>query len=89
MCDFCRIGVVKKEKIKKRILHNERWKGIIRDIGNLFEKEKEYYYKQVTLGYFSSRNYIKHEINGDSNKILSIQEYSNKIRLYFKDVNNI
>ena len=31
-------------------------------------------------------NDIEHEINGDSNKTLSVKEYPNEIRLYLKDI---
>ena len=41
---------------------------IIRDIRNLFEQEKEDYYKPVRVGYFWSINYIEYESNGDRKK---------------------
>ena len=34
----------------------------------------------------SGVNDIEHEINGDSNKTLSVKEYPNEIRLYLKDI---
>ena len=61
---------------------------IIRDIKNLFEQEKEDYYKQVRVANFWSRNYIKYESNGGRNKTLSIKEYLNKIKQYLKDIIN-
>ena len=39
-------------------------------------------------GNFWSDNYIEYENNGDWNKTLSIEEYLNKIRPYFKDIIN-
>ena len=56
------------------------------DIVSVFEKEKED--KPVKVGKFGSRNYIEHEINGDRNKTLLIQEYVNKTRLNLKDIKN-
>ena len=49
------------------------------------EPEKEDYYKQVRLGDFWNNNYIEYENNDDRNKVVSIEEYLNKIRLYLKD----
>ena len=46
-------------------------------VRNLFDKEKEDYYKPV---------HIEYESNGDRNKTLWIEEYFNKIRPYLKDV---
>ena len=40
----------------------------IRDIRNLFEKEKEDCFKPVRVGKFWSRNYIEYESNGDRSK---------------------
>ena len=50
---------------------------------NHFEWEKDYY-KPVRVGNIWSRNYIEYEINGDRNKILSIENYLNKIKPYLK-----
>ena len=62
----------------------------IRDIRNLFIHEEENYYKTVRVGNFWSINYIEYESNGNRNKILSAEEYLNKIRSYLKDIiNNI
>ena len=71
-------------KLKKE---NETIKGrIIRDIRDLFEQEKEDYYKPVRVGNFWSKHYIEYENNGDRNKTLSLEEYLNKSRLYLKDI---
>ena len=51
----------------------------IRDIRNLFEQEKEHYYKPVRVGNFWNRIYIKCESNGDRNKTLLIEKYLNKL----------
>ena len=46
------------------------------------------YYKPVRVGNFWSRNYIEYDSNGDRNKILSIEEYPNKITPYLKHIIN-
>ena len=63
---------------------------ILRDIKNLFEHEKkaENYYKPLRESNFWSNNYIEYESNGHRNKILSLEEYLNKIRPYLKDIIN-
>ena len=63
---------------------------ILRDIKNLFEheEEEENYYKPVKVNNFWSTNYIECESNGDRYKILSLEEYLNKIRPYLKDIIN-
>ena len=38
------------------------------------------------VGNFYSNNYIEYESNGGRNKTLSIEEYLNKIRPYWKDI---
>ena len=61
----------------------------IRDIKNLFEHaEEENYYKPVRASDFWSNNYIEYGCNDDRNKTLSIEEYLNKIRPYFKGITN-
>ena len=44
--------------------------------------------KLVRVGSFWGNSYIKYESNGDRNKILSVEEYLNEIRPYFKDIMN-
>ena len=63
---------------------------VLRNIKNLFEKEKgeENYYKPVTVNNCQSNNYIEYKSNGDKNKILSVEEYLNKIKLPLKDIKN-
>ena len=58
---------------------------------NLSEhEEEENSYKQVRLYNFWSLNYIEYKSNSDRNKTLSVEEYLNKTRPYFKYViNNI
>ena len=58
---------------------------ILRDIQNIFEHEKENYYKPVRLNFWSN-NYIKCEANDDWNKTLSVEECRIKIRPYLKDI---
>ena len=63
---------------------------VLRNIKNLSEREKEEenYYKPVILNNFQSNNYIEYKSNGDKNKILSVEEYLNKIWPYLKDIKN-
>ena len=61
---------------------------IIRVIKNLFEQEKEDYYKAVRAGNFCSRNYIEYESNCDRNKTMSMKECLNKSRLFLKNIIN-
>ena len=58
---------------------------IIRDNRDLFEQEKEDYYKPVRAGNFWSRNCVKYESNGDKKKTLQTEEYLNKVWPYLKD----
>ena len=63
---------------------------MLRNIKNLFEyeKEEENYYKPVRVNHFRSNNHIEYKSNGDKNRILSVQEYLDKIRPYLKDIIN-
>ena len=65
------------EKIKKDRIH--------RDINNIFEyeKEKEHYYKPVRVNNIWSNNY-----SSDKNRMLSVVECINKIRLCLKGIIN-
>ena len=64
-------------RLKKK---NEAIKDkIIRDIRDLFEKEKECYYKPVRVSDLLSINYIKYENIRHRNKTLSVEEYLIKI----------
>ena len=51
-------------------------------------KKKENYYKPVKVNNFWSNNYIEYKSNSDRNKILSVEEYLDKIRPYLKDIIN-
>ena len=73
-------------KLKKE--NKEIKNRVIRDISDLFEHEEGNYYKPVRAGNFWSNNYIEYECNVDRNKILSVEEYLNKIRLYLKGIIN-
>ena len=57
--------------------------GEWRDIRNLYEP-KEDYYKPIRTGNAFSSNYIEYENHGD--KILSINEYLDKIEPYLNDL---
>ena len=61
---------------------------VLIDISNLFEQEKEGYYKPIRVGNFYNNNYIKYKSNGDRNKTLSIEEYINKMRQHLKYIIN-
>ena len=37
---------------------------------------------------FQSNNHIEYKSNGDRNKMLSVDEYLNKLRPYLKDIKN-
>ena len=54
----------------------------------MYEKEEKKYYKPVTVNNFWSNNYIRYKINGDKNKITSIEEHLNKTRPYLKGIIN-
>ena len=75
-------------RLKKEV---KRIKDIVfKNIKNLFEKEKEEenYQKPVRVNNFQSNNHIEYKSNGDRNKILSVDEYLNKLRPYLKDIKN-
>ena len=63
---------------------------ILRDIKNLFghEKEEKDYYKPVRANNVWSNNYTEYKSNGDKNRILSVEEYLDKIRPYLKNIIN-
>ena len=62
---------------------------MLKNIRNLFDKEKGHHYKLVKVGNFLSIFYIEYEKkNGGRNKTLSIEAYLNKIIPYLKDVKN-
>ena len=72
-----------------RNLKNEVKDIVLRNVKNLFEFEKEEnYYKPVRVNNFWSNNYIEYKSKGDKNRILSIEEYLDKIRPYLKDIIN-
>ena len=77
----------KKKKLKKysvytdikysEILETQRYK-------NLFEQEKENFYKPIRVDNFWSNIDIRYESNGDRNKTLSVEEHPSKIQPYLK-----
>ena len=60
---------------------------IIRDISDLSEHEEEDHYKSVIVSNLRSNNHIKYKSKGNR-KILSVEEYLNKIRPYLKGIIN-
>ena len=61
---------------------------MIRDNKNLFEPEKEDYYKPIRVGNFYSNSSIEYESNSDRNKTFSIKEYLDETKPYLKDIIN-
>ena len=63
---------------------------VLRNIKNLFEyeKEEENYYKPVSINNFWNNSYIDYKSNGDKNRIVSVEEYLDKIRPYLRDIIN-
>ena len=55
---------------------------------NLFEHEEKDYLKTEKVNKIHSDNYIIYERRVDKNKTLTIEEFLNKIRPYFKDIIN-
>ena len=51
-----------------------------------YQKEKENYYKPVKVNNIWSDNYNEYKSNGNKNRILSIEEYLDKIRAYLRDI---
>ena len=51
-------------------------------------KKEDNYFKPVRANNFWSNNYIEYKSNGDKNKILSLEEYLNKIRPTLKSIIN-
>ena len=54
---------------------------IIRDIKTLLKRQEEDYYKPKTVSNFWKNNYLKYESNGDKNRNLSLDEYSEKYNI--------
>ena len=52
----------------------------IRDVGNLFDKIDEDYYKPIKIKSAFNGNYIEYERKGNNDKSLSPKEYLNMIR---------
>ena len=66
-------------------------KDIVRsNIKNLFEyeKEEENFYKPVRVNIFCSNSYIQSKSNKDKNRILSVEEYLDKIKPNLRDIIN-
>ena len=62
---------------------------IVRDIRILFENEEvKNCYKPVRVSSFQSSSFIECKSNGNRKRILSVEEYLNKIRTYLKDIIN-
>ena len=61
-----------------------------RSIKNPFEydKKEENYNKPLRANNFWNNDYIKYKGNGDKSRILSVEEYLEKIRPYLRDIIN-
>ena len=57
-------------------------------MNTFFEQQEEDYQKPVTVGNFWGNNYEmkKCENSDDINKTLSVKEFVDEIKLYFKDI---
>ena len=51
-------------------------------------KKEENYYKPVRVNSSWNNNYIEYKSSGDKNKLLSVEEYLNKIRAYLRGLVN-
>ena len=52
------------------------------------KKEEENYYKPVRVSNVLRNNYVEYESNNDREKIVSPEEYLNKIRPYLTGIKN-
>ena len=69
-------------RIKKYYDYNDDEYRGIKDIEGLFDlSDKEDYYKPIILNSAFNDNYIQYESKGDKDKILTIIEYLNMIRM--------
>ena len=51
--------------------------------------KKNVYYKPAIKNNFWHNNYVEYKINNDRNRILSVEEYLNKISPYLRDINDL
>ena len=74
-------------KLKKYYDHDDTECKRIRDVRNLFGLPiDENYYKPIRTNDAFNSNYIEYESKENKDWILSIREYLNMIRLYFRDI---
>ena len=69
-------------KKKKKVIEDR----INRDVGNLFDKEKQGYRKPVRVVNFWSNNYIRYGSDRDRNKKLLFEEYLHEVRPNLRDI---
>ena len=99
--DIRKVFRLKKKAIKDKMLRDIRIASriekehkvikdiIVRDIRILFENEEvKNCYKPVRVSSFQSSSFIECKSNGNRKRILSVEEYLNKIRTYLKDIIN-
>ena len=75
----------KKERKKlegKKEINN----GLINDRITLFEQQQQDYYYPKRVSDFWNNNYSEYESNGDKNRYLSLDEYLNKTKPYFRNI---
>ena len=76
------------KKIRNHFRLEKETKGIenktLKYIKNLFEE----HYNPVRINSFSSDDHSEYKSNNDTNRILSIEEYLDKITPYLKDIIN-
>ena len=82
MKDIRNLFRLKKIKGIKDIVH----KNIKYLLG--YEKEEENYYESIRVNNFWNNDQIECKSNSDKNKILSVEQYLNKIRPYWRHIIN-
>ena len=55
---------------------------------NLFEHEEKEFFYPVKVDNFWSNIYVEYETNRDKSKILSVEEYLNKVKGYWQNILN-
>ena len=73
-----------KEENKDNVIKDR----ILREVRILFESDEKDYYKTIRIGNAFRNNYVEYESNADKGKMISIEEYLDKIRPYLSDITN-
>ena len=76
-------------KTKKYYGHDDAECKRMKDIEGLFDSSTDkYYYKPIIVNSAFSNNHIQYENKGDKDKILTVDEYLDRIRPYLVDIIN-